>query len=433
MQEGVMSIDAANNRVNAATGDLYSLKIRDLWAFFKSQDILFWLINVYLFLEYVKPQALYPSLDVLPFSLIVILTTLALLFVTKKSAFVTNANNKLITLFTVIVLLSCAFAISPQIAFKNIYIYISWVLIYFLIINIVNTEDRFLLFVLMFLLYNFKMSQYALKGWARIGFSFGKDGTGGGPGWFENSGEFGIEMCIFLPLAVYFIIALKKQWPRWKRIVLTLLPITAVTGIISSSSRGAVVGGLAVMLWMLLKSRKRLVAAVLLFIIATFSYLILPDEQRNRFSTAGKDSSSLSRTERWEKGWEMAKRRPLFGVGYKNWAIADMEMFSGGGALCHNIFVECLSELGFSGMIAFVFMIICSFLNNYKTRKFLVIQNKKDCFAYYMAHGLDAAMIGFLVSGSFVTVLYYPYFWINISMSVALNNSVIRTKEILVS
>jgi hypothetical protein len=42
-------------------------------------------------------------------------------------------------------------------------------------------------------------------------------------------------------------------------------------------------------------------------------------------------------------------------------------------------------------------------------------------FVFMMAHGLDAAMFGFLASGFFVTVLYYPFFWINLSMSVSLH------------
>ena len=40
---------------------------------------------------------------------------------------------------------------------------------------------------------------------------------------------------------------------------------------------------------------------------------------------------------------------------------------------------------------------------------------------FLMAHSLDAALMGFLASGFFVTVLYYPFFWINLSMTVALN------------
>ena len=37
-----------------------------------------------------------------------------------------------------------------------------------------------------------------------------------------------------------------------------------------------------------------------------------------------------------------------------------------------------------------------------------------------MAHGLDGALVGFLVCGFFVTVLYYPYFWINLAMTTSL-------------
>jgi hypothetical protein len=37
-----------------------------------------------------------------------------------------------------------------------------------------------------------------------------------------------------------------------------------------------------------------------------------------------------------------------------------------------------------------------------------------------MAHGLDGALIGFLVGGFFVTVLYYPLFCINLAMTMML-------------
>lgn len=39
---------------------------------------------------------------------------------------------------------------------------------------------------------------------------------------------------------------------------------------------------------------------------------------------------------------------------------------------------------------------------------------------YHLGHGFDGALIGYLVSGFFITVLHYPYFWINLSMVVAL-------------
>ena len=56
--------------------DLYSIKLKAILAYLKTEDSLFWLINIYLFLEYIRPQALYPSIDVLPFAQIFLILTL---------------------------------------------------------------------------------------------------------------------------------------------------------------------------------------------------------------------------------------------------------------------------------------------------------------------------------------------------------------------
>jgi len=39
---------------------LYAVRVKEIWAYLKTQDALFWLINLYLFMEYVRPQTLYP-------------------------------------------------------------------------------------------------------------------------------------------------------------------------------------------------------------------------------------------------------------------------------------------------------------------------------------------------------------------------------------
>jgi hypothetical protein len=54
----------------------------------------------------------------------------------------------------------------------------------------------------------------------------------------------------------------------------------------------------------------------------------------------------------------------------------------------------------------------------------MLVQSKEDLkFLYFLAYGLDGALVGFMVSGFFVTVLYYPYFWINLAMTVSLHES----------
>jgi hypothetical protein len=69
--------------------------------------------------------------------------------------------------------------------------------------------------------------------------------------------------------------------------------------------------------------------------------------------------------------------------------------------------------------------IIATFVLNARTRKLLARQPDAD-FLRQLAFGLDAGMIGYLISAQFITVLYYPYLWIDIALVVALHNVVTR-------
>ncbi|MFZ2948000.1 MAG: hypothetical protein WA003_00825, partial [Desulfuromonadaceae bacterium] len=211
---------------------MYSIKINEIWAYMISQNVLFWLINIYLFLEYVRPQTLYPMLDILPYAKITLILTLGLFFLQGNIVLVKNTENKLLCVFFIVIVLSSLKALSPSTAFKYLPEFIAWVVIYFLIINVINTEKRFFVFMLFFLLFSFKMSQFSFRNWALGGFGFHIHGSGGGPGWFKNSGEFGIQMCIFLPLSGYFYFALRNHWSKWKKGFFALFPLTALTGII---------------------------------------------------------------------------------------------------------------------------------------------------------------------------------------------------------
>jgi probable O-glycosylation ligase (exosortase A-associated) len=402
--------------------NLYRIKVKEIWNYLRQENITFWLICIYLFIEYVRPQSLYPTIDVLPFAQTIILLTMTSFFMHKRSPLVKNIENRLLIGFFFVIVLSSTFALNPGVAYAKILDFVAWMIIYFLIINIVNTEERFLVFVLSFLLYNFKMAQFVFRGWGRVGFGFAREGTGGGPGWFQNSGEFGIEMCIFLSLSAYFVIALREYWPNWKKLFFFFFPVAALMGTVSSASRGALLGAAAVVFWMFFKSKHRVKALIGLVFLTFIIFQVIPEEQFERFQTAGEDRTSIQRLERWKKGLEMVKRYPYFGVGFENWAVADKELFDGSGRASHNIFIECMSELGFIGLAVYILMIMFSFINNSRTRKIARTYLNNNRFIFFMAHGLDGALVGYLVSGFFVTVLYYPYFWINLSMTVALNN-----------
>src|ERR1019366_163907 len=118
------------------------------------------------------------------------------------------------------------------------------------------------LMLLAFVLFNVKMSQFAVRAWVSIGFGFRDWGTGGAPGWFQNSGEFGIEMCVFFPIVTYLAVGLRPQLPRWKFLLLLGIAGTALAGMVVSSSRGALLGGAAVIVFMVWRSKYKARALV---------------------------------------------------------------------------------------------------------------------------------------------------------------------------
>jgi len=394
--------------------DLVGANVRAIWSFLRSEPASFWLVNIYLFFEYVRPQSIWTSIDVLPWAETALILAVAAVLVEGKLPRVRTAVGGLLLVYSVIVLLSSFTAIYPSASVAGWKLYFSWVLIFFVITATVTTEKHLFIFMLAFLLYSFKMSQHGFRTWLSNGFGFSSWGATGAPGWFQNSGEFGIQMCIFLPLSVEFILALRSRWGRWKRLFFYAMPITAVASMVASSSRGALIGGAAVGLWWILRSKHRVRALLITAVLAAATWLIVPQQQKDRFSTAGEDQTSVNRLDRWKAGIKMAHQHPALGIGYHNWGNYY-------GPLPHNIFIQAWSELGYSGLLAFLALIVATFVVNARTRRLLKRIPRDTVFLRHMAHGLDGALIGFMVSGFFVTVLYYPFFWINLAMTVSVH------------
>lgn len=410
----------------SASDPLYRLRVGEVWQWLTQQPISFWLVCAYTMFEYVRPQQIYTGLDVIPWSKI-LLVLAPVAFVLEGNRF--RAGNPIdwaVGFFSVVLLLSSVFAFDPSESWKWMTVYVNWVLAYILIRGVVNTERRFLFFMVMFLLYSFKMGQHGTRTWVANGFAFSSWGASGAPGWFQNSGEFGIQMCIFLPLALYFFLALRKHWSPLKTAFFLALPASAVASIIASSSRGSQLGLAAVGLWLVLRSRYKVRGALGLAVAASLVFTLLPDEQRQRFTESGTDRTSETRLTYWRHGIEMAREHPVLGVGYRNWLPYSSQRWErGGGAqlqeLPHNIFVEAGAELGYTGLGALLLLIGAHFLVNWRSRKLLRPLGDQGRLLTFMALGLDAALIGFMVSGFFVTVLYYPFLWFNLAMTSALH------------
>jgi putative inorganic carbon (hco3(-)) transporter len=404
-----------------ARDSLLTLSPGKIWQYLLTQGPSFWFLNIYVFFEYVRPQHLYPSIDFFPW----LRTALLLSFIC--AVFEGNPPRPRtsvcwwLLIFSVIVGASIVTAYSPETSMKHLDLFFVWVLVYFLIINVVNTEKRFLVFMTAFMLYHFQMSLGSTKQWIGIGFRFRSWGLTGGAGWFNNSGDYGVALCIFLPMSIYFYLAVAPHLDRlWKKILVAAMPATALITIIGCSSRGALVGAAAVGLWMLMRTRYRVRGLVALLAVAAIVNIALPPEQKARFDAAGKDKTSLDRLTFWRQGAEMLRENPVHGIGYYNWLTYYGRRIDATPTLPHNLFVLAMAELGYPGIIVLSILMILVFVFNRRTRKLAERDPPGGRFISLMSRGLDGGLIGLMVAGFFDTVTWYPFFWFHLAMTVAL-------------
>jgi hypothetical protein len=82
-----------------------------------------------------------------------------------------------------------------------------------------------------------------------------------------------------------------------------------------------------------------------------------------------------------------------------------------------------LAESGLTGTIPLIVILILFLRLNARTRKRALVTRSsgRRSFEYCMAVGLDLALVGYLTSGAFLSVLYYPHLWILLGLSVAVN------------
>lgn len=410
--------------------DFFSLRIGSIFSAFRKEHISFWAICGYLFIEYVRPQSIFPSLDFFPWGKACIAVAALTWLFDSKQKHVSHHANKLMVMFGATIILSSLTAYWPEESLSKLMDFFGWFIIYFLIVNIVNSERRLFIFLMIFLLASFKLSQHGARTWAMRGFAFENWGLMGPPGPFQNSGEFSVQMLMFMPIAYRLAIAIRPWLSRLKFWFLLLLPVTAAMTVTGASSRGSQLGMAVQMYHTFLKGRWSFRTAALALLVVVAGALLLPQEQWDRFRDAGTDDTSRQRLLYWKHGLEMIGDHPLLGVGYFNFAPYYAvhhpdDILFGTAQLPHNIFIQIGTDVGLLGLFIYCGLLISGFRSTRAIRNHLGKGSRH--WLHSVSFGYDAALIGFLIAGQFVTIGYYPFMWVQLALMVATRNIVLNT------
>ena len=412
----------------------HDLKLRSFIRDFRAETAALWFLCFYIFIEYLRPQDMYPVIDILPWGQLAIIASVGSVFLTGNRPPGFGAMDKLFVVFSMIVILSGVFAWNTDASLSEWTAYASWMLMYFCVVSVLTTPNRLLLFTIFFILINFKMSQHGARVFAMRDFGFAHWGLSGAPGWFHNSGEFSLQMVIAFSMSLALLLALRDQVEskvRWW-ILVFLFPLTAALSVMGSSSRGGQLALVTVILVLLLSGRRMWRNMAVLTVMIVVMVNVIPQEQFARFDSIGEDRTSQSRLILWEHAIETIKFNPL-GIGYKNWAeYYDTVYQPVNLEEIHNVVLESFVDLGYPGGILFLVMIITAFVMNRRSRRdALAVNTVEGRTVAAIAVGLNLGLLGTFVAGLFMSVLFYPMFWLAFALTSALRHvSLHKLKEI---
>ncbi|MCD6162699.1 MAG: O-antigen ligase family protein [candidate division Zixibacteria bacterium] len=393
----------------------------------------------YITFEYGNMAKMIPALGAIHSGKIIIVLTLLIWVIRSKMKgqinFVSDKLNWVMYIWLITAIISTQAAMDLDKSIQGVIDLLKWLIIYIMIINIVDDQPKWRMSMWLLLLLNFKMSQHQIRAYgAGLAASgsfqshFIREGMGSGSSsFFGNAGDFGVAMCVVVPLAFYLM---KAEKNTILKIIGLIFTIFFTVSLVKSGARGSIVGFAVIALIFWLKSSYKLPTAVSIILLAATYWVSAPDVVKNRFIAATeeeKDNTSAHRLLLWKTGINMFLDHPLTGIGINNFHESAGRYYLHGedraGALePHNIFIKAISELGLVGITCVLSAIFLIFLRNRQIRKLLIKHNMKNDFIYNFSHGLDLALVGYITSGSFITVLYYPHLFIIMAFTASLYN-----------
>jgi O-antigen ligase len=249
-----------------------------------------------------------------------------------------------------------------------------------------------------------------------------------------DSNDLAYVMVSTLPLALAFALTAKT---RRRRLINAGVCALLLLALLLTSSRGGLFGLVAMLAVMVLmplkrpqggKSRNRIVFPVVGLVCASMLvWAYLPAETREHFSTIlqlsndyNMDTTNLdSRGSIWKRGFTAAMQRPV-GYGVNSFQMVDLRM-GGHFRAPHNSYLQMLVELGFLGLLLFLWMYVLSWRALQRVRKSLlgVAPGEKHDQMLVFARMLQVALIGNAVSGFFLSMSYVTLLWVLFAVVIA--------------
>jgi hypothetical protein len=229
-----------------------------------------------------------------------------------------------------------------------------------------------------------------------------------------------------LPGAALLMARFGREVQLRKKLFLLLALLITVTGILATSSRGAVVALVLALSFGLMLDRRMWQVMLPALLVAGVVPFFLPSISLERIESIGTLSDrGAGRLDIWLVGWRIFCANPLLGVGLGNFGVAfGRYLFDTIGVAPqfplvshspHSIFLGVLSSLGVIGFVLFVAVVGLSVKDGLVA--VLRLKQKQDSHLMTLAIGVYLGLLGTLIAGLFIDLDRRKYFWLLLALT----------------
>ncbi|MBC9179139.1 putative O-glycosylation ligase, exosortase A system-associated [Pseudoroseomonas ludipueritiae] len=220
-------------------------------------------------------------------------------------------------------------------------------------------------------------------------------------------------MLVTLPLMHYLRLHSKHRVVRQLLLAAMVLTLLAT---VASYSRGALLGLMAIAGMMWLRSKRKVISAVVMTACLAGAIAFMPGqwgERMESITTYQQDASASERLVLWGISLDLALQRPLVGSGFTgpyNREVVDTVAPGGPARAVHSIWFELLGEHGFPTFFIWSGLSLTGLL--YAIRLSRMTRHRPDlAWAHDLGRMGQVSIMAYLVSGSFLSLSYWDFYW----------------------
>ena len=251
----------------------------------------------------------------------------------------------------------------------------------------------------------------------------------------------------FLGLALNMVIPMlvalaRDESRRWLRQLLYLTAALSVVASIFTYSRGAWLG-LAVIIPLVLlqlKMKPRIVVGGWTRRECHFRIVLFPEKVFQRADTIAnyeEDESANQRLMAWTVHWNIARDHPFVGAGFEFDMADDGRYLTYGSekylksftdaskesAAAHSIYFQILGQHGFVAFFIYLWLLVSVHLTLLRLRT-IGRNNPDTAWIGTYATGLLIGLLGYLVSGAFLSSAYFDLAWLYFAFAAILSHEI---------